>query len=97
MPKLTQSEFTTLALTWIREHKQAGEVADIEITESTDLIGSGLLDSFGFVDLFLFLETQGDFKIDLTDVEPADFSTVAGLYRIAGRDHDEAHAHVGIG
>ncbi len=97
MPKLTESDFLNLAITWIREHKQAGNLANIEITESTDLISTGLLDSFGFVDFFLFLETRCSCKIDLTDVEPSEFSTVRGLYGIVLGNHNGAHAHAGSG
>jgi acyl carrier protein len=90
-----QSDFTNIALAWVREHKRIDGFGDTEITENTDLIATGLLDSIAFIDLFLFIEAQVGCKIDLTDVDPADFSTVSGLWGIVPGNHDGAHAHAG--
>ncbi len=67
---------------WIREHRQPGST-DEEISANTDLLGSGLLDSLGMVDLILFVERQHGCKVDLIDVDPNEFSVVKGLCRIA--------------
>ena len=95
MPKLTQSNFTEIVISWIKEHGQVDASADKELTETTDLIATGLLDSFGFVDLFLFLEAQSGRKIDLTDADPTEFATVGGLYRIV-TSQDEVLADAGV-
>ena len=97
MLESTQNDFTCLAIAWIKEHQQAGNsAADGEITQDTDLIATGVLDSQGFIDLFLFLETRSGCKIDLTDVEPSEFSTVRGLCRSVLVNHDGVHAHARI-
>jgi len=46
-------------------------------------MASGLLDSFGFIDLLLFIESQSGTKIDLMDVDPSQFVVVKGLCNIA--------------
>lgn len=91
---LEQPDFISLTLTWIKENKlHVSNMTDGEITENTDLIATGLLDSFGFVNLFLFLETQSGCQIDLTDVEPSEFSTVRGLCGIVLGNNHGPHAH----
>jgi acyl carrier protein len=69
-------------IVWVREHRQPGS-SDEEISADTDLLGSGLLDSLGMVDLILFVERQHGYKVDLIDVDPNEFSVVKGLCRIA--------------
>ena len=78
------SEGTLVAdvIEWVREHRQPGS-SDIKVSAETDLLGSGLLDSLGMVDLILFVERQHGYKVDLLDVDPDEFSVVQGLCRIA--------------
>jgi acyl carrier protein len=74
---------TELIIEWVRENGQSEPFSDPEITEETDLMASGLLDSFGFIDLLLFIESQSGTKIDLMDVDPSQFVVVKGLCNIA--------------
>jgi acyl carrier protein len=55
---------------------------------------SGLLDSIGFVELIVFMERKTGGNIDLTDVDPSEFTTVNGLSQIALRNvqHDNTYA-----
>jgi acyl carrier protein len=95
MPRLVKDEVIKMIIGWIKEHKQkVMNSGDTHITEDTDLITTGLLDSFGFVDLFLFLEAQSGCQIDLTDVEVSDFSTVKGLCGIVLANICRPNAHV---
>jgi len=45
-------------------------------------MAGGLLDSFGFVDLVLFIEQRTGIKIDLADADPSEFTVVKGLCKI---------------
>ena len=54
-----------------------------EISESTNLLESGLLDSFAFVDLVLFIENCTQEKLDLLDVNPEEFTVVKSLCHLA--------------
>jgi len=82
---MTTSEETliTSVIDWVRAHRQPGVSEDMDISAETDLLESGLLDSLGIVDLLLFLEQQHGCKVDLIDVDPAEFAIVRGLCRVA--------------
>ncbi len=83
----TESELITLAINWVKQNNLKDGSANVKITENTNLLESGLLDSLGFVELILFLENQSGREIDLMDVDPAEFCVVKGLCRIAFRNH----------
>ena len=82
MTSLNQNQVTGLIIQWVRDNRQPGDVADPEINENTDLLAAGLLDSFGFVDLLLFLEQETGAKVDLTEVDPSEFTVVKSLCNI---------------
>ncbi len=83
MSNLTERDLTELIVHWVRDNRQPGDPRELEITSETDLMAAGLLDSFGFVDLLLFVETQTGIKIDLLDVDPSEFTIVKNLCRLA--------------
>ncbi|MGB8523750.1 MAG: phosphopantetheine-binding protein [Candidatus Acidiferrales bacterium] len=87
MSALSERELVELAVGWVRQNGLKSDLADQEIGADTDLMSSGLLDSLGFVDLIVYIEIKGGCKIDLTNVEPAEFSVVKGLCRLALKDH----------
>ena len=68
------------------------DAVSVGLSVDTDLMASGLLDSFGFVELLLFLESQTGQKVDLTDIYPEDFFLVRKLSKIVlrGRSSDMA-------
>jgi acyl carrier protein len=80
---MNSKQMTNLIIQWVREHTQSDLFSDPEIGEDTDLMASGLLDSFAFIDLLLFVESQIGVKVDLTDVDPGEFTLVKGLCNIA--------------
>lgn len=84
---ISESELIARVIEWTRAHQPSGSSAETEINEDTDLIATGLLDSFGFVDLIVHIESLDGCKVDLTDVDPAEFAVVKGLCRIALRNH----------
>jgi len=49
------------------------------LTEHTDLLGSGVLDSFGVVQLLHFVEQEFGIRIPDSDIGPEIFSTAASL------------------
>jgi acyl carrier protein len=78
----TENGLVGLAINWVKANRLPNGAGNIQITEDTNLFETGLLDSFGFVELLLFLESQCGRTIDLTDVDVADFSQLKGLCRI---------------
>jgi len=87
MNSLTESDLVDLVIQWIKEYKNDDGLEDRPITAETDLIGTGLLDSYGMIDLLMFVETRTGCRIDLADVDPTEFSVVRGVCRIALRNH----------
>ena len=78
---MTQEQFLGLLTEWIRTNKQTSE--DVKVSMETELLGSGLLDSFDFLDLIVHIESKMAAKIDLSVADPNQFSTVRGLWNLA--------------
>jgi acyl carrier protein len=89
----TENDLVDLVINWVLEYKKEDGLRDGAITAETDLIANGLLDSYGMIDLLLFVETCVGCKIDLTDVDPAEFSLVRGVCRIALRNPQLEPSH----
>lgn len=70
-----------LLTSWLRANKQFS--ANLQISPDTELLGSGLLDSFDFLDLIVHIESKMATKIDLSVADPNQFSTVRGLWNLA--------------
>jgi acyl carrier protein len=85
MKSKSELEIVDLAVRWVKQNVQAGGRRRVELTGDTDLMESGLLDSVGFVELIVYIEGQTGCSVDLTDVDPSEFTTVNGLCRIALR------------
>lgn len=52
----SESALVDLVINWVEANKLTSGASNARITANTNLIESGLLDSFGFVDLILFIE-----------------------------------------
>jgi acyl carrier protein len=90
-----ENEFVDLIVNWVRKNMQTNGNGHGEITLDTNLMEGGLLDSIGFVGLIVFIEEEMGCNLDLTDVDPSEFSTVKGLSRIAFGNHKYAKTHAG--
>ena len=84
---MNQDQFVELLASWFRENKQTD---GLKITADTELLGSGLLDSFDFLDVIVFIEGKTGKKIDLSVTDPNEFSVVRGLWQLAMRGEDGA-------
>ena len=82
---MSEAQLVDLVINWVRRNHRQGNSRNGEISAGTDLIASGMLDSFGFIDLIVFIETQSGCRIELTDVDPSEFCIVKGLCRITLR------------
>jgi acyl carrier protein len=78
---MNQDQFVELLAEWFRANKQTS--TDFKITAETELLGSGLLDSFDFLDVIVYIENKTGKKIDLSVADPNQFSLVSGLYQLA--------------
>jgi acyl carrier protein len=91
-PKL-ELELVDLVVHWVKKNMQPNGHRRVEINANTDLMESGVLDSIGFVELIVFMESQIGCNIDLTDVDPSEFTTVNGLCRIALKNDPAGQAY----
>lgn len=82
MKPVAEQELIQQVIGWVKENGLNG-ASHREISESTNLLDSGLLDSFAFVDLVLFIENRTQKKIDLLDVNPDEFTVVKSLCHLA--------------
>jgi acyl carrier protein len=78
---MNQDQFVELLAEWFRANKQTS--TDLKITADTELLGSGLLDSFDFLDVIVYIENKTGKKIDLSVADPNQFSLVSGLFQLA--------------
>ena len=83
MNSVSHKELTDHLLARVHEIAGARGLVTGEVSPETDLLTAGILDSMGFVDLLMFLETEYGYRIDLTEADPARFSTVQGLCELA--------------
>lgn len=85
MKTIAERELIHLVVGWVNENGRNGS-RPLEITEDTNLLESGLLDSFAFVDLVLFIEGHTQKKLDLIDMDPEQFTVVKNLCHLALRN-----------
>jgi acyl carrier protein len=96
---MTQDQFLELLTNWIRANKQTSE--NLDISADTELLGTGLLDSFDFLDLIVHIESKTGRKIDLAVADPSAISVVRGLCSLAlstgtpmSEQHESGHGSV---
>jgi acyl carrier protein len=83
---MNQDQFVELLANWLRANKQTSN--ELKITADTELLGSGLLDSFDFLDLIVYIENKTGKKIDLSVADPNQFALVSGLWQLANAGDD---------
>jgi acyl carrier protein len=86
---MTQEQFLDLLTEWLQTNKQSGEAPKMSM--DTELLGSGLLDSFDFLDLIVYIETKSGHKIDLAIADPNEFSVVRGLWNLTLQAEKPGH------
>jgi acyl carrier protein len=78
---MNQEKLQQLVIEWIKANKRISN--NIEISDDTELLGTGILDSFGFLDLIMHIESKAGLQIDLADADPSEFAVVRGLCNLA--------------
>lgn len=82
MRAVAEQELIHLVIGWVKENGvNGGSRADV--SESTNLLESGILDSFAFVDLVLFIEKCTQKRLDLVEASPEEFTIVKSLCHLA--------------
>lgn len=78
---MSQEQLQQFVIEWIKANKRTSNHG--EISGDTELLGTGILDSFGFLDLIVHIESQTGLQIDLAEADPAEFAIVRGLCNLA--------------
>lgn len=76
MPDAEIRQFLVLRLREIAAEKGFG---DVDVVDGFHFFESGLLDSFGFINLLTEAEEEFAVEVDFTELEPEEFSTLDGL------------------
>ena len=66
-----------------------GLIPDVEITETTDLLESKLLDSITTVELTALLEEEFDIEFTPVDVVPENFQTPEAIFALVEKKMEE--------
>lgn len=84
MNTLSASELTEKVRAWVIAHRQPGvDVQDLN--ENTDLIATGVLDSVGFVEMLAYVEGLVGRPVDLSDIDPSEFTKLGGFCTYAAQ------------
>jgi acyl carrier protein len=78
---MSQEELQQAVIQWIQANKRTSN--HVDISADTELLGTGILDSFSFLDLIVHIENKTGAQIDLADADPAEFAVVRGLCHLA--------------
>ena len=87
-------EFYTLVLADLTEQAPDQAAAIQALKPDDDLLGSGLVDSYGLINLCLALEARIGAAIDIAVLEPEQFGSMAALFQVvaASSESDDAGA-----
>lgn len=63
-------------LTWIREKRESTELGPREITPASDILGEGILDSLGILNLVNWIEERFALELSDNDFDMDNFRTI---------------------
>lgn len=73
-------------VSYIKNKLASGPIEEIEVDE--DLLGSGLVDSIGMVQLILFIETEAAIKVLPEEMTIENFMTISHMLRFIDSKQD---------
>ena len=79
MTKNTYNEIKKIIIEFISDDVERSGIKIEDIQDDFDLLQSGLIDSFKFIDLISLVEERSDIEIDLAELDAEGFSTISGL------------------
>lgn len=75
MDKDVMQDFIFKTVQQILDDKASEALFDLD----SNLIQEGILDSLGFINLLMTLESEFDLDIDFSELDPSEFTTIRGL------------------
>ena len=89
---VTADTIRSAILEWLKPALKRAAWVDLQLTDETSLVASGLLDSFEFLELMAHLEQRLHLEVDLYDVDPAQFTRIGGLVEVFSHARASEHA-----
>ena len=80
---LQEEHVSALIRQWVAANHQKAQSTKIELAEDADLMATGVLDSMGFIELLAYVESITGVRIDFSDLDPEEFTSIEGLSRSA--------------
>lgn len=78
---MNREQVEALLIAWI--HTNTRNRDHVSISRDTELLESGLLDSFGLLELIAYVEDTTGLQIDLANADASEFVLVRGLCDLA--------------
>ncbi len=69
---------------WVKQNNVDMD-RQMDLSGTSDLLGSGLLDSLDFLQLITYIEDEFDLRIPVEALTPDNFSTPASIRALVGR------------
>lgn len=79
----TKQQMRQFLLKEIEPKRTALGIPAEEINDSFELVGSGIVDSLGFIELVGAMESEFNFEMDFEELDPAQFTTLGGFLSCA--------------
>lgn len=76
---LQEEQLSGLIKEWVIKNRLGHEASVTDYADDSDLLASGALDSMGFMELLVYVESIIGKTIDLTDLDPDEFTSIRGL------------------
>ena len=79
MSNYTFEELRNIIISFIEPKLIKSDFDKHELTDETDLLKDGILDSFDFIDLVVYIEDQTNISVDLSQLNFDIFTTLGGF------------------
>lgn len=75
-------ELRALIVTHLLDQWPEKAAAIVALRSEDDLLGSGIVDSYGFVEMCLAVEERTGAVIDIAELEPEQYSSISALHKV---------------
>ncbi len=76
---MSHNEIKDQIISYIKAHSTISDKESFTIADDMDLMDSGFLSSINFIEMLEALEKTNNVIFDLENMEPSEYSTIAGL------------------
>ncbi len=80
---MNQETLVSLVTDWVLQNSLDPDTTLENLDVNENLLLTGRLDSIGFMGLLAFVDSELDRDVDVSTADPADFSSILGLCKLA--------------